>query len=252
MLFLGLVLAAATALLCYAGYVFLIVDKREAAKEMEEPELFEELDMKEYFFELPEAVDRHPSAGRQALSALKRACRDQAPRMQIVAHAQLFELLNDFLSRSHTLAPLLYKTLIFSLIEHHQSEFVRQFVSNNMMQLMRRHQDLPVGVLVEPLLRQVGLHGYNNLDFDFFVFLARHSRLELRHVLQLLDLVHGLAVVDALHGRLASVRARPAVLSCLPICLPVHSWARFPAGANRLCSRSAEAGACADPLPRDS
>ena len=57
MLFLGLVLAAATALLCYAGYVFLIVDKREAAKEMEEPELFEELDMKEYFFELPEAVD---------------------------------------------------------------------------------------------------------------------------------------------------------------------------------------------------
>eukprot|EP01049_Picozoa_sp_SAG25_P016287 SAG25_NODE_3668_length_1007_cov_1.151982_2_plen_192_part_00 len=188
-------------------------------------------------------------------SALKRACRDQAPRIQVLAHAQLFEMLDDFLRRRQPLAPLLYKTLIFSLIEHHETEFVRQFVSNNMMQLMRRHQDLPVGVLVEPLLRQVGLHGYNNLDFDFFVFLARHSRLELRHVLQLLDLVHGLAVVDALHGRLASVRAPPALLSspvCLSACLPVHSWARFPSGANPLCSRSAEAGACADPLPRDS
>ena len=125
---------------------------------------------------LPEAVDRHPSAGRQALSALKRACRDQAPRMQIVAHAQLFELLNDFLSRSHTLAPLLYKTLIFSLIEHHQSEFVRQFVSNNMALLIRRHQDLPVGVLIEPLLRQLALHGYNNLDFDLFVLRVRRRQ----------------------------------------------------------------------------
>ena len=154
---------------------------------------------------LSDTVDQHPSAGRQALSALKRACRDQQPRMQIVAHAQLFDLLNNFLQRSHTLAPLLYKTLIFSLIEHHQSEFVRQFVASNMSLLMRRHQDLPVGVLIEPLLRQLALHGYNNLDFDFFVMLARHSKLELRHVLQLLDLVHGLCLVDALHGRLASV-----------------------------------------------
>ena len=34
-----------------------VVVRVVAAKEMEEPELFEELDMKEYFFELPEAVD---------------------------------------------------------------------------------------------------------------------------------------------------------------------------------------------------
>ena len=155
--------------------------------------------------QLPDAVDVHPSAGRQTLSALKRACRDQSPRMQILAHVQLYEMLDNFLQRRHTLAPLLYKTLIFSLIENHQSEFVRQFVAHNMAQLMRRHQDLPVGVLIEPLLRQVAMHGYNNLDFDFFVFLARHSRLEVRHVLQLLDLINGLCVVDALHGRLASI-----------------------------------------------
>ena len=37
MLFLGLVLAAATALLCYAGCVFLIVDKRAAAGRWRSP-----------------------------------------------------------------------------------------------------------------------------------------------------------------------------------------------------------------------
>ena len=54
------------------------------------------------------------------------------------------------------LAPLLYKTLIFSLIEHHQSEFVRQFVVSNMALTIRRHQELPIGVLLDPLLRQLG------------------------------------------------------------------------------------------------
>ena len=59
MLFLGLVLAAATALLCYAGYVFLIVDKRETEKQLENPELFDELDDKDYHFDLPAEIDEY-------------------------------------------------------------------------------------------------------------------------------------------------------------------------------------------------
>ena len=106
-----------------------------------------------------DTVDAQSSAGRQALSALKRACRDASLRLQILAHRQMFELLDSFLQRRHMLAPLLYKTLIFSLIEHHQSEFVRQFVVSNMAITIRRHQELPIGVLLDPLLRQLGMYG---------------------------------------------------------------------------------------------
>eukprot|EP01050_Picozoa_sp_SAG11_P022494 SAG11_NODE_4268_length_1976_cov_1.692595_1_plen_598_part_01 len=154
---------------------------------------------------LPAAVDAQASAGRLALSALKRACRDSATQLQILAHRTMFELLDVFLARRHMLAPLLYKTLIFSLIEHHQSEFVRQFVVSNMALTIRRHQELPIGVLLEPLLRQLAMYGYNNLDFDFVLVLARHSRIELPQVLQLCEFLQRLCLCDALHARLASV-----------------------------------------------
>ena len=109
MLFLGLVLAAATALLCYAGYVFLIVDKREAAKEMEEPELFEELDMKEYFFELPEAVDTfeelratNPSDKRTLPMALLNRAKADIPLIEQLEkdHPRMARLFNGLLPNS--------------------------------------------------------------------------------------------------------------------------------------------------------
>lgn len=46
--------------------------------------------------------------------------------------------------------------------------------------------------------------GYNNLDFDFFLVLARHSRIETQHVVLLCEFLQRLCLSDALHARLAS------------------------------------------------
>ena len=59
------------------------------------------------------------------------------------------------------------------------------------------------GVPEEPL-RQLGLYGYNNLDFDFFLVLARHSRIEIPHVVMLCEFLQRLCLADALHARLSS------------------------------------------------
>lgn len=59
MWFLGAVLAFTTALLCYAGYVFLIVDKRAETAMIEDEDLFAALDDKSYDFELPEEIDTY-------------------------------------------------------------------------------------------------------------------------------------------------------------------------------------------------
>ena len=59
MWFLATTLILVTLLLCYAGYVFLIVDRRQEAAVLENPDLYEALDDKNYNFELPEAVDKY-------------------------------------------------------------------------------------------------------------------------------------------------------------------------------------------------
>ena len=59
MWFLATTLALVTLLLCYAGYIFLVVDRREEAAVLEDPDLYEALDDKNYNFELPEAVDKY-------------------------------------------------------------------------------------------------------------------------------------------------------------------------------------------------
>ena len=41
------------------GYIFLVVDKRSEAKVLEDPELFDALDDKNYNFELPEQIDTY-------------------------------------------------------------------------------------------------------------------------------------------------------------------------------------------------
>jgi hypothetical protein len=90
MLFLFLVLSLTTALLCYAGYVFLIVDKRQQKQIESNPDLFNKLDDKEYNFDLPAEVDSYEelSSSKQEdkrtlpMALLKRAMAD-IPRIEV-------------------------------------------------------------------------------------------------------------------------------------------------------------------------
>lgn len=89
MLFLTSVLLFTTLLLCYAGYIFLIVDKRSERKIMENSELFDAIDDKTYDFEIPIEVDDYedlratePTDPRELpMALLKRAMAD-IPRIE--------------------------------------------------------------------------------------------------------------------------------------------------------------------------
>ena len=59
MLALGIILLLTTLLLCYAGYMFLVVDKKESQQMLENPELYDELDDKDYHFDLPAEIDEY-------------------------------------------------------------------------------------------------------------------------------------------------------------------------------------------------
>ena len=117
----------------------------------------------------------------------------------------LFRLLDTFTAGQSRFAPLCYKALIFTLIESHDTEFLRDYVSRNLCLALQQHPDIPVQVLVEPLVKQTSMHGYHNTDFDFFLVLAKHARLSIRHALLLMHLLGKIALNDMVFGRLAAV-----------------------------------------------
>lgn len=103
MIFFGLILLATTLLLCYAGYIFLVVDKRTEKQMQENPDLFDAIDDDSYNFELPEEVDDYeevkaskPSDKRTLpVALLKRAMAD-IPRIEQLEkdHPRMARLFN--------------------------------------------------------------------------------------------------------------------------------------------------------------
>ena len=139
------------------------------------------------------------------LTLLKKAARDASLSLQIGALTNLFQLLGGFANEAHSYAPYIYKTLIFSLIENHSNEVAREFIVCNIIQTLESMPHVPVGVVVEPVVKQASLHGYNNLDFDFFISLSKHPRLTVRHGLMTLDLLGKICLNDPLFGRVGTV-----------------------------------------------
>lgn len=92
-----------TLLLCYAGYMFLVVDKKESQQMLENPELYDELDDKDYHFDLPAEIDEYedvraskPTDKRTLpVALLKRAMAD-IPRIEQLEkdHPRMARLFN--------------------------------------------------------------------------------------------------------------------------------------------------------------
>eukprot|EP00466_Bigelowiella_natans_P006993 jgi/Bigna1/70024/fgenesh1_pg.10_\ len=107
---------------------------------------------------------------------------------------------------------LIYKSLVFSLIETHVGvvegmpgiHVVHQFLQANLKTALRKIPSLPVQVMVEPLIKQHVSQGYNNLDLDFFHSIAIHPRLGIRQALLLLHFVAKVAINDIVYGQLSS------------------------------------------------
>lgn len=144
-------------------------------------------------------------AGSLILRELKRGCRDSSLELQLGAHMTLFRLLDEFAAKGHPGAPYLFNVLAFSLIENHHEPTLRPFLARNMQHTLQRQPHIPVGVLLKPLVKQATLYGYNNTDFDFFLALAKHQRLGLRHALLMMQFLGKVCLNDALHGRVATI-----------------------------------------------
>lgn len=84
---------------------------------------------------------------------LKRGARDKHRPIRTVSVSSLFRLLDKFSEEKNSSAPSIYKTLIFSLVENPNDSILRELYFINFMSLFEANQTIPVGLLVEPLIK---------------------------------------------------------------------------------------------------
>jgi len=109
----------------------------------------------------PAAMKARPGEAKRALSCLKRGVRDPAPEVRFDAVGILFELMAEFARTRNAFAPVVYKTIIFALIESHKDRDggeLRGLILGRLGATLGALPHLPVGVMVDPLTKQLSLH----------------------------------------------------------------------------------------------
>lgn len=100
-------------------------------------------------------VDKREDMSNTVLFMLKRAVRERTKSIRVAATAFMFRLLDSFGETKNKAAPVLYKTLIFALIENPNDPTVRSFYLQNFKSLFETNKSIPVQLLFEPLVKQI-------------------------------------------------------------------------------------------------
>lgn len=141
---------------------------------------------------------------------LKYLARSERRAIQYATIAQMFKLLELFTANKNAAAPVIYKALIFVLIENHSEDTTRQFMMTNFIQFFDSSETIPVGILLEPLIKQFmeaegTSYKYNTFDFEFFMTLVKHPKLKLNDAIPLMDALAKIYLNDPVFCFAASV-----------------------------------------------
>lgn len=73
--------------------------------------------------------------------------------MKIFTYHSLFRILDHLAISKDSHAALLYKKLVFSLIENFDNKEIREFLVSNFLRLIKRYSTIPVDILIIPMVK---------------------------------------------------------------------------------------------------
>ena len=143
----------------------------------------------------------------KGINELKKNTRRDIYTIRIPALLRLFDFLKFLADTKSRLASIVYKKLIFLLIENHDESEVRQIILDNFGDILKNYPTIPIDLLLEPLLRQlISSEGrsyvLNVFDFEFIVEVCRHPRMEASFALSYLEYFSGLYIKSFIYARL--------------------------------------------------
>lgn len=156
----------------------------------------------------PSKIEGKEELANNMLTSMKRASRDKSRILRFAVIGRLFNLLDQFSLDRNAYAPIVYKTLTFSLVENYPQESIRDFMLANFIATFKQSPSIPIGILLDPLLKQMQVSDSSQCamsDFDFFHTVAKHPRLNLKNAIQVLDLLGKLYLSSPGYGRAAGV-----------------------------------------------
>lgn len=154
----------------------------------------------------PDKLYQREDLADQILKVFKRAARDKFRPLRITALSQSFRLLDNFSRQKNTYAPSIYKALAMSLVENHSESTTREYIMQNFEQIFETQPTIPVGIVVEPLVNQLQIsegisYFYNSIDFQFFVCIAKHPKLQANQAMPLIDILAKIYLNDQAYAR---------------------------------------------------
>jgi hypothetical protein len=138
----------------------------------------------------PALVENKEELGTEILNVIKRGWRDKYKILKFASIGKAFHLLDVFSAERNSFAPIIYKTLTFYLVENYKDVMTREYILSNFCMIFDEVSNIPIGILLEPMLKQLQVTNdvmYNIADFDFFIKIAKHPRLNLKNAVQTID-----------------------------------------------------------------
>ncbi|OMJ68547.1 hypothetical protein SteCoe_33967 [Stentor coeruleus] len=139
---------------------------------------------------VPTVVENLETISNQAISILERVSRDKSSILKIGCLGKMFQMLAQFAQVHNVYAPVIYKILTFSLIENYGEEMIKEFIIYNFIHLIEEIPEIPIKIVVEPLVKHLKISGELNLnisDLTFLSIISQHEKLNLKIALQLMD-----------------------------------------------------------------
>jgi len=139
---------------------------------------------------LPQYYSERESLVSFVLALLKKGCRDKAHVLGWHSAALLFDLLKALTQEKSHLAPQIFKSLTFLLVEAFEDLPMRELLVSNWTVILKEIPGLPVTTLVEPLCKHLSLSQalLGLSDFHLLAVLAVHPRLGLEQAVILADI----------------------------------------------------------------
>jgi hypothetical protein len=116
-------------------------------------------------------IETNEEIPRKILSLINKTTKNQSSLLKFTIYGQLFHILSVFSHLNNTFAPAIYKTLAFCLVENYSNENLREFMQSNMQKIFEEFSSIPLGVLLEPYIKQCQISknvALNVFDFEFF------------------------------------------------------------------------------------
>ena len=130
----------------------------------------------------------------QFLAIFKVLYKDAHHLVQVTALAQMFRILFAFAEQRNTFVGVIYKAIIFTFVEFHEDVAIRDFILSNFTYCFRKILSIPVGIFVEPYIRQISLsigktYSFNFNDIRIIEAIAYHPRFNVKEAIYMLDLL---------------------------------------------------------------